>query len=98
MLGFCLESTEKALKEPQPQIVEKLHESRRKRTTLLEREVLLRRKDLDQRSAETCAVSSTHLEAFQEKSILKHKKSAEETESIFTAIQNILSIKSGAGE
>lgn len=93
MIGFCLETAEKALNETQPQVVEKLHDSRRKRTTLLEREVLGRRKDLDQRSAETCAVSSTHLEAFQEKSVIKHKKAAEETETLFNEVQNILSIK-----
>jgi hypothetical protein len=94
VLGFCLETAEKALNETQPQIVERLHESRRKRTTLLEREVMLRRKDLDQRSAETCAVSSTHLEAFQEKSAVKHKKATEEAEALFLEIQNILNIKS----
>jgi hypothetical protein len=91
-----LETAEKSLNETQPQIVERLHDSRRKRTTLLEREVAARRKDLDQRSAETCAVSSTHLEAFQEKSALKHKKAAEETEALFNEIQNILNIRSGS--
>mmetsp|Transcript_23275 Transcript_23275/g.39445 ORF Transcript_23275/g.39445 Transcript_23275/m.39445 type:complete len:631 (-) Transcript_23275:128-2020(-) len=96
VIGFCLETAEKALNETQPQVVERLHDSRRKRTTLLEREVMVRRKDLDQRSAETCAVSSTHLEAFQEKSVIKHKKAAEETETLFNEIQNILSIKNRA--
>jgi hypothetical protein len=94
VLGFCLETAEKALHEVQPQVVMRLHESRIKRTALLEREVIVRRKDLDQRSAETCAVSSTHLEAFQTKSAVKHKKAAEETEAMFAVIQNILNIKS----
>mgnify|MGYP003385002287 CR=1 FL=1 len=75
-------------------MVTKLHESRLKRTSLLDRDILARRKDLDQRSAETCAVSSSHLEAFQEKSAMKHKKACEETEALFTEIQHILNIKS----
>ena len=93
MLSFCLETSLQTLYEVQPQVVEKLNESRVKRLSLLEKEVMIRRKDLDQRSAETCAVSSTHLEAFQEKSKLKHKKAAEETEAVFSEIKQILNVK-----
>jgi hypothetical protein len=93
VVGFCLETAEKSLNEVQPEVVSRLHQSRMKRTSVLEREVMARRKDLDQRSAETCAVSSTHLEAFQTKSAIKHKKAAEDAEALFLEIQNILNIK-----
>lgn len=94
VLAFCLETSLKSLAEEQPKVAGRLHESRLKRSAVLEREVTARRRDLDQRSAETCAVSSSHLEAFQVKSALKHKKAAEETEALFAEIQNILNIKS----
>jgi hypothetical protein len=44
-----------------------LVESRTKRLKLLEKAAKEKRKDIDQRSAETCAVNSTHLEGFKTK-------------------------------
>lgn len=93
VLAFCLETAEKSLNEVQPEVVARLHESRIRRTKLLEKEVMERRKDLDQRSAETCAVSSTHLEAFEEKSKIKHKRMAEETQAVLAEIQHILNVR-----
>ena len=88
-----METAEKSLNEVQPEVVARLHESRIRRTKLLEKEVMERRKDLDQRSAETCAVSSTHLEAFEEKSKIKHKRMAEETQAVLAEIQHILNVR-----
>lgn len=48
-------------------MVAKLAEGRRKRLKLLEHTMAGRMRDVDQRSSETCAVSSAHLEGFQRK-------------------------------
>ena len=50
-----------------PHVVVKLSQGRTKRMKLLEHELRGRLKDVEQRSADTCAVSSQHLEAFQTK-------------------------------
>ena len=59
-----MDTAEKALTEALPHVVDKLVEGRGKRLRLLEESAKERRKELEQRSAETCAVSSAHLESF----------------------------------
>lgn len=73
-----------------PQLVVKLQESRNKRMFQLEKEVKEKRKDIEQRSMETCAVSTTHLESFQLKAELKCKLAAEESQHDLLQLQNIL--------
>lgn len=67
LLLFSLETAEKSLAETAPQTVAKLRDGRTKRLRQLEAEVTNKKKDLEQRSVDTCAVSATHLEAFQVK-------------------------------
>ena len=55
------------MNELQPQIVLKLQEGRNKRIKFCEKTYQSRRKDLEQRSLETCVVSSTALEGFKTK-------------------------------
>jgi hypothetical protein len=90
VLWFCVETAEQMLTDLNPQLVTKLQESRQKRMLLLEREVKEKRKDIEQRSVETCAVSTTHLESFQLKAELKCKTAAEESQAVLLTLQNIL--------
>lgn len=90
VLLFSLDTAEQMLSEINPQLVVKLQESRNKRMFLLEKEVKEKRKDIEQRSMETCAVSTTHLESFQSKAELKCKLAAEESQNGLLLLQNIL--------
>jgi hypothetical protein len=85
-----VETAEQMLTDLNPQLVIKLQESRQRRMLLLEREVKEKRKDIEQRSVETCAVSTTHLESFQLKAEMKCKLAAEESQSALLGLQNIL--------
>jgi hypothetical protein len=49
-----VETAEQMLTDLNPQLVIKLQESRQRRMLLLEREVKEKRKDIEQRSVETC--------------------------------------------
>ncbi len=64
---FSINAAEQSLNEAQPHVVAKLVEGRRKRLKLLEHSVSGRMREIDQRSKETCAVNSAHLEGFQKK-------------------------------
>ena len=99
ILSFSLSTSEQALKETQPQVVEKLVEGRTKRILSLEKLNKERKKDIDQRSAETCAVSSSHLESFTVKAQSKYDMAEEltkhqlnELESIFKSVNISLSL------
>ncbi len=72
VLSFSLQTAEEVLQEAQPHVVTKLLESRTKRMKSLEKAASERRKEVDQRSAETCAVNTQHLEGFQLKAQEKH--------------------------
>ena len=72
VLNFALQTAEEVLQESQPHVVTKLLESRTKRMKSLEKAAIERRKEVDQRSAETCAVNTQHLEGFQLKAQEKH--------------------------
>ena len=72
VLSFSLQTAEEVLQESQPHVVTKLLESRTKRVKSLEKAATERRKEVDQRSAETCAVNTQHLEGFQVKAQEKH--------------------------
>jgi hypothetical protein len=78
------------LTELNPHLVAKLQESRQKRLLLLDREVKEKRKDIEQRSVETCAVSTSHLESFQLKAEVKCKAAAEESQTVLLNLQNLL--------
>ena len=69
-LSFSLSTAEQSLQESQPHVVTKLVEGRNKRLKILEKSLHERKRDLDQRSAETCAVSSAHLDGFQVKAVV----------------------------
>jgi hypothetical protein len=69
VLTFALKTAEQSLGENQPQVVTKLVEGRTKRIKLIEQTYKGKLKDIEQRSLETCAVSTSHLEVFQTKAI-----------------------------
>ena len=81
ILSFSLSTSEQALKESNPQVVEKLVEGRSKRILALEKINKERKRDIDQRSVETCAVSSTHLESFSVKAQTKYASVEEQTQN-----------------
>ena len=85
-----METAEQTLGDTHPHVVSKLTESRSKRVAALEREALERKKDLEQRSSETCAVSTSHLETFQTKAEIKCKKAAEESQAVLLSLQKLL--------
>ena len=89
ILSFSLSTSEQALKETQPQAVEKLVEGRTKRILALEKLKKERKKDIDQRSAETCAVSSSHLESFTVKAQGKYDIAEELTKQRLSDICEI---------
>ncbi len=64
---FSINTAEQSLNEAQPHVVAKLVEGRKKRLKLLEHSIGGRMREIDQRSKETCAVNSAHLEGFQKK-------------------------------
>ena len=89
ILSFSLNTSEQALKETQPHVVDKLIEGRTKRILALEKINKERKKDIDQRSAETCAVSSTHLESFSVKAQTKYDAAEEVTKDSLKLMSDI---------
>lgn len=75
-MTFSLGTAEQSLIELQPHVVTKLVEGRSKRILQLEQSYKGRLKDVEQRSSETCAVSTHHLEQFYKKA-LENQKTAE---------------------
>ena len=71
ILTFCITTAEQSLLETSPQMAGKLQEGRIKRVKMCEKAYQVRRKDLEQRSVETCVVSSSALAGFQEKAAKK---------------------------
>ena len=69
VLTFALKTAEQSLSESQPQVVQKLVEGRQKRIKLIEQTYKGKFKDIEQRSLETCSVSTSHLEVFQSKAL-----------------------------
>ena len=79
VLSFSIKTAEQSLAEIQPAAVAKLVEGRSKRLKQMEQTNKERLKDIDQRSAETCAVSTAHLKGFKTKAEEKLKAAAVET-------------------
>ena len=94
MFSFCLETAEQMLQDINPSLIIKVKESRYKRLQLLEREIKERRKDIEQRSLETCTVNTAHLETFQLKAEQKYTKIMEENQKIYHLFEEILNQKS----
>jgi hypothetical protein len=90
VLWFCVETSEKMLREINPQIVLKLQESRHKRMLILERDVSEKRRDIEQRSMETCTVNVNHLETFQLKAEMRCKTAATESQNSLIDLQKLL--------
>lgn len=86
LLLFSLETAEKSLAETAPQTVAKLRDGRTKRLRLLETGAADKKKDLEQRSVDTCVVSAVHLDAFQVKA---EKKLAEAEKSYEAAMADL---------
>ena len=78
VLSFSLKTAEQSLSEVNPDLTNRLVEIRNKRLKELEKISLGKARDIDQRSAETNAVSSCHLEGFRSKSLNKLKMAQED--------------------
>ncbi len=75
----------------------KLVQGREKRLKLLESSTNGRRKDLDQRSADTCAVNSAHLDGFQKKAMANNNLAKEMTQAATKKLLAILQEDGGSG-
>lgn len=93
ILSFALKTAEQNISEINPDLVTKLVDGRNKRFKELEKESLKRNKDVDQRSAETCAVSAVHLENFKTKALDKLKVAEEDYLKVFNILSELLSDK-----
>lgn len=78
-------------------MVLKLVQGREKRLKLLESSTNGRRKDLDQRSADTCAVNSAHLDGFQKKAMANNNVAKEMTQAATRKLMAILQEDGGNG-
>ena len=78
-------------------MVLKLVQGREKRLKLLESSTNGRRKDLDQRSADTCAVNSAHLDGFQKKAMANNNVAKEMTQAATRKLLAILQEDGGGG-
>ena len=87
VLFFCLETAEKTLSETLPHVVAKIAEGRSKRMAALEKTATDRRRDIEQRSAETVTTSSAHLESFQTKAEKKLKEAEAEASMALTQLK-----------
>lgn len=91
VLTFSINTAEQSLAESQPHTVAKLVEGRNKRIKLIEHSYKGKMKDIEQRSAETCAVNTSHLEQFQKKAIDNEKNaeamSKNATESLLSVLK-----------
>jgi F0F1-type ATP synthase membrane subunit b/b' len=92
VLTFSLNTAEQSLVELQPQVVAKLIEGRNRRIQMLEQSYKGKLKDVDQRSAETCAVNSQHLEQFQKKASENEKNAKEMSKSAVTELLRLLQV------
>ncbi|KAJ1432257.1 hypothetical protein B484DRAFT_429964 [Ochromonadaceae sp. CCMP2298] len=96
ILTFSLNTAEQSLSEAQPHVVAKLVQGRLKRLKLLEQSTHGRLRDLDQRSADTCAVNSAHLDAFKQKAATNNAAAKEMTHAATKKLLAILR-ESGGG-
>jgi len=100
IIAFSLNTAEQALNDVQPQMVDKLVQGRTKRLKLLEQSTQVRMRDLDQRSADTCAVNTAHLNGFQRKAADNNIAAKEMTHAATRKLLSILNetvSTSGAG-
>jgi hypothetical protein len=90
ILTFSLSTAEQSLNDVLPHVVVKLAQGREKRLKLLEQTTNGRRRDLDQRSADTCAVNSAHLDGFQKKAATNNAMAKEMTHAAVKKLMSIL--------
>ena len=93
ILTFSLSTAEQSLNDVLPHVVVKLAQGREKRLKLLDYTTNGRRKDLDQRSVDTCAVNSAHLDGFQKKAAVNNAAAKEMTQVAVKKLQNILQLE-----
>ena len=90
IMSFSLMTAEQSLTESQPHVVQKLVEGRGKRLKALEKELKEQKRDLDQRSMDTCLVSATHLEEFVSKSEKKYSEASAEAQVAHKKLKELI--------
>jgi predicted nucleotide-binding protein len=78
------------LAESLPQVVTKLQEGRSKRLKKLDQQAIDSKKQIEQRSQETCIMNSTHLEEFQVKAKVKLETSHQDWAASMSAIKALV--------
>lgn len=89
ILTFSLNAAEQSLAETVPQMVTKLQETRTKRLLKLEKDAAEAKKQIEQRSAETCIMNTAHLGEFQAKAKAKLDTATQEWNEAMTALKNL---------
>ncbi len=79
------------MQELQPHVVMKLVEGRNKQLKQCEKQFNSRQKDLEQRSMETCAVSTTALEGFKTKADKKLADAEDDMKKTIVVLNEMLS-------
>lgn len=92
ILCFSLNTAEQSLTDTQPHVVVKLIEGRNRRLKSLDFLLSNKMKDIEQRSIETCAVNTTHLEAFSKKALDNSLLADEMTQISFDRLNQILKL------
>ena len=90
ILTFSLGTAEQSLSELSPHVVTKLQEGRNKRLQRLEQSATASKKAIEQRSAETCAVSTAHLEEFQVKAGKKVEQAQRDWDQFMADLTGIM--------
>jgi len=93
ILLFSLNTAEQTLEDSQPHAVSRLSTGRTKRLKLVDQSTALRLRDLDQRSMETCAVSSAHLDGFSRKASDNQAHAREMTNLAAEKLMSLLRVR-----
>lgn len=97
LLVFALNTAEHSLNEVLPHVVVKLVESRERRMKQVDILHKTKLKDVEQRSAEICAVSSLQLEVFFKKATENEKQATEMTKIAHGKLQDALDRRQETG-
>ena len=81
---------ERIVSETQPQVVQKFSESRSKKTKQIQNSLVLKSRELNQRSAEIGSMNSAHLQGFQTKAQGNQKIREDESAAVVSSFRKDL--------
>lgn len=90
MLTFSVNALERIVSETQPQVVQKLSESRARKTKQIQNSLTSKSRELNQRSGEIGSMNSAHLQSFQTKAQGNQKLREDESAAVVSIFQKEL--------